>query len=128
MTVKKPAPQLLNSYRQTWKSTHNHYMRYTDVKPKDERRPSIIDLANQSHVNQKINGWKVHHLSTQMEDLVDFESQVYDTLTSMLKLMETKESTGHEKEFNHIYELIKVITKFSRYPFSSLLLILCLKL
>lgn len=71
VTVKKPAPaSLLNSYRQTWKSTHNHYLRYTDVKPKDERRPTIIDLANQSHVLQKIKGWKIYHLSTQMEDLV----------------------------------------------------------
>lgn len=69
--VKKPAPaSLLNSYRQTWKSTHNHYLRYTDVKPKDERRPTIIDLANQNQVLQKINGWKIHHLSAQMEDLV----------------------------------------------------------
>lgn len=73
--VKKPAPaSLLNSYRQTWKSTHNHYLRYTDVKPKDERRPTIIDLANQNQVLQKINGWKIHHLSAQMEDLVSISN------------------------------------------------------
>lgn len=71
--IKKPAPaSLLNSYKQTWKSTHNHYLRYSDVKPKDERRPTVIDLANQNRVSQKINGWKIHHLSTQMDELVSF--------------------------------------------------------
>lgn len=67
---KPPAATLLNSYRQTWKATHNHYLRYSDVRPKDERRPSIMDLANQYRVLDKVNGWKIHHLSTQMEDLV----------------------------------------------------------
>lgn len=108
VTVKKPAPQLLNSYRQTWKSTHNHYLRYTDVKPKDERRPTIIDLANQSHVTQKINGWKVYHLSTQMEDLAELEMQVYEKLKSMLDVMEQKDMPRYGKEMNRINELIKV--------------------
>lgn len=70
-TVRKPASaSLLNGYRQNWKATHNHYMRYSDVRPKDERRPTIMDLANQYRVQEKVNGWKIHHLSTQMEDLV----------------------------------------------------------
>lgn len=69
--VHKPTtPSLLNSYKQTWKATHNHYLRYADVRPKDERRPTIMDLSNQNGVMDKINGWKVYHLSTQMEDLV----------------------------------------------------------
>lgn len=68
--IKPPSATLLNSYRQTWKATHNHYLRYSDVRPKDERRPSIMDLANQYRVLDKVNGWKIHHLSTQMEDLV----------------------------------------------------------
>lgn len=29
-----------------------------------------MDLANQAHVLQKVNGWKVYHLSAQIEDLV----------------------------------------------------------
>lgn len=71
-TVRKPASaSLLNSYRQTWKATHNHYIRHGDVKPKDERRPTIMDLANQYRVQEKVNGWKIYHLSTQMEDLVN---------------------------------------------------------
>lgn len=69
--VRKPASAcLLNSYRHTWKTTHNHFLRYSDVRPKDERRPTIMDLANQCKVLDKVNGWKIHHLSTQMLDLV----------------------------------------------------------
>lgn len=69
--IRKPASALLiNSYRHNWKTTHNHYLRYSDVRPKEERRPTIIDLANQHKVLDKINGWKIHHLSTQMDDLV----------------------------------------------------------
>lgn len=78
-TVRKPASaSLLNSYRQNWKATHNHYLRYSDVRPKDERRPTIMDLANQYRVLHKVNGWKIHHLSTQMEDLVSFSLQSND--------------------------------------------------
>lgn len=70
-TVRKPASaSLLNSYKQNWKATHNHYLRHSDVRPKDERRPTIMDLANQYRVQDKVNGWKIHHLTTQMEDLV----------------------------------------------------------
>lgn len=58
------------SYKQTWKATNNHFQRYSDVKPREERRPTVVDLANQSHVLQKVNGWKIYHLSSQMEDLV----------------------------------------------------------
>lgn len=68
---KKPrSASLLEAYRHTWKAAHNHFQRYSDVKPREERRPTVIDLANQAHVTQKVNGWKIYHLSAQMEDLV----------------------------------------------------------
>lgn len=60
----------LQSYKHSWKSTHNHFQRYSDVKPREERKPTVVDLANQTHVLQKVNGWKIYHLTSQMEDLV----------------------------------------------------------
>lgn len=63
---------VLQSYKQTWKGTSNHFQRYSDVKPREERRPTVMDLANQAHVVQKVNGWKIYHLSSQMEDLVSY--------------------------------------------------------
>ncbi|KAJ8930195.1 hypothetical protein NQ314_017035 [Rhamnusium bicolor] len=108
-TVRKPASaSLLNSYRQNWKATHNHYLRHSDVRPKDERRPTIMDLANQYRVQDKVNGWKIHHLSTQMEDLADQEQTVYNQLTELLKCTESEESCKQfDKEVNRINELIK---------------------
>ncbi|XP_044267912.1 histone deacetylase complex subunit SAP130-A isoform X2 [Tribolium madens] len=107
-TVRKPASaSLLNSYRQTWKATHNHYLRYSDVRPKDERRPTIMDLANQYRVQEKVNGWKIYHLSTQMEDLAEQEQQVYNQLNELLKNTESQEALDFEKDINRINELIK---------------------
>lgn len=69
---KPPAPTLLQSYKQNWKPANNHFNRYSDVRPRDERRPTVIDLANQPDVLGRINGWKVHHLGSQLEDMVNF--------------------------------------------------------
>ncbi|XP_017773055.1 PREDICTED: histone deacetylase complex subunit SAP130-A isoform X2 [Nicrophorus vespilloides] len=104
-TVRKPASaSLLNSYKQTWKSTHNHYLRHSDVRPKDERKPTIMDLANQHRVLDKVNGWKIHHLSTQMDDLAQQEHMVHNQLTELLKFSESRDQCS---EINSITELIK---------------------
>lgn len=95
---------LLNSYKQNWKAANNHFQRHSDVKPREERRPTVMDLANQANVLGKINGWKVHHLKSQMEDLCESESKGYDKLTSMLKQME---SHGKNPDIERISDLIK---------------------
>lgn len=73
----------LQSYKPTWKSTHNHFQRYSDVKPREERRSTVVDLANQTHVIQKVNGWKIYHLTSQMEDLVSDFDDVYSNYSSV---------------------------------------------
>ncbi|GLG96005.1 Uncharacterized protein GBIM_02843 [Gryllus bimaculatus] len=98
---------LLAGYRHNWKSRHNHYVRYSDVRPKDERRPTVSELAAQKQVLQKLEGWKVHHLSTQMEELSELEQQVSERLTGILKLMEKRMGKELEKDINRINELIK---------------------
>ncbi|KAF0314499.1 Histone deacetylase complex subunit SAP130 [Amphibalanus amphitrite] len=61
---KRPAMSLLNSYGpRTWKPASSHFVKYTDVRGRDERRPTIADLASQKHISQKVNGWKIHHIS-----------------------------------------------------------------
>lgn len=76
--IKPRTASLMETYRHTWKAAHNHFLRYSDVKPREERRPTVIDLANQAHVTQKVNGWKIYHLSAQMEDLVSVEDEEKD--------------------------------------------------
>ncbi|XP_053683297.1 serine-rich adhesin for platelets [Sabethes cyaneus] len=96
---------LLESYKQSWKAANNHFQRYTDVKQREERRPTIVDISNQSHVLQKVNGWKIYHLSAQIEDLCELESQAYDKLDQMLKTMEATPKPSAEIE--RINELLK---------------------
>lgn len=55
----RPTMSLLSSFRQTWKPRHNHFVRHTDVKPKDERRLTVNEIANQKMALQRVNGWKV---------------------------------------------------------------------
>ncbi|XP_046402724.1 mucin-17 isoform X2 [Ischnura elegans] len=109
--AKRPSGMsLLNGYRHAWKSRQNHFIRPGDVRPREERRPSIADIAGQKRVLQKLNGWKVHHLSAQMEELADLEIQVYEKLTEMLGTLERKQPIGGkelEKDVNRINELIK---------------------
>ncbi|XP_059622542.1 histone deacetylase complex subunit SAP130 [Phlebotomus argentipes] len=103
VTIKKPrACSLLETYKQNWKAANNHFQRYSDVKPREERRPSVMDLANQAHVLQKVNGWKIYHLSAQMEDLCELESQVYDKLSSMLQVMEAHEQSPDVDRVNDL--------------------------
>lgn len=71
----KKTMSLLNGYRHPWKSRNNHFLRYSDLRPKEERKPTLSELANQKHALQKLNGWKIYHLNSQMEDMV---SAVFD--------------------------------------------------
>uniref|UniRef100_A0A1B0BPB3 Histone deacetylase complex subunit SAP130 C-terminal domain-containing protein n=1 Tax=Glossina palpalis gambiensis TaxID=67801 RepID=A0A1B0BPB3_9MUSC len=95
---------LLSTYKQNWKSAYNHFQRYSDVKPREERKPTIMDLAKQSNVLGKINGWKIYHLRSQMEDLCENEALGYDKLSTMLKQME---SHGINNEIERISDLVK---------------------
>jgi len=75
---------------------------------KDERRPTVTELANQKHILQKVHGWKVFHLSAQIEEMAYSESQVYDRLNAVLGFME---NLGNEKcidrDLMRVNELIK---------------------
>ena len=58
-TLRPPHMSLMNSYRQSWKSRHNHFSRHSDIKPKEEKRKNLSDVTPNKHTLQRINGWKV---------------------------------------------------------------------
>ncbi|KAJ1531082.1 hypothetical protein ONE63_005909 [Megalurothrips usitatus] len=120
-TLKRPNISLLSSYRYSWKSRNNHFLRHSDVRPKDERRPSVNELASQRHIYQRLNGWKVHHLTAQMEDLADVESEVCQQLEAMLGLMERKNEQDEDKDVTRVSELIKGNMQRSRVIADQLL-------
>ena len=63
----------------------------------DERRPTVNELANQKFVLQKINGWKIYHLSASMEDIVDMESELSKRLQDVGRRLEEAASNIHNK-------------------------------
>ncbi|XP_037562707.2 histone deacetylase complex subunit SAP130-like [Dermacentor silvarum] len=112
---KRPSMSLLTSYSHNWKTRQNHFIRHTDVKPKDDKKQTVNDLANQKGVLQKANGWKVFHLASQMEDVVDLEDTVHNKLSHLLNFIEDKPpairlkplNVDEERILNKINDLIK---------------------
>ena len=86
---KKPRPSLLGNCHTVQKSSlQHHFLRYSDVKPKAEKKQTLSELSNEGI--QKKNGWKIHHLATQMEDMSDNESEIYERLAKVLDTFESK--------------------------------------
>lgn len=75
---KKPRPSILTSYNIPWKSLQYHFLRYSDVKQKPEKKLTLSELSNEGI--QKKNGWKVQHLVTHIEDTEEREAEVYRRL------------------------------------------------
>ena len=95
------------NFRHTWKSRHNHFLRHSDVRPREDPRPTVNELANQKYIMQKINGWKIYHLTSQMEDIIDMEVLKSSSLNA--SLLET-----YAYEFNLINFLANIFPKYSK--------------
>ena len=94
----------------------NYFDRNDQSKPQDECRPTVNELANQKFVLQKINGWKIYHLSAGMEDIVDMENELSDKLEDFAQRIEDAASkiTTFSIIFLIIFFLqIKMLTKSS---------------
>lgn len=125
VVLKKPQASLLKTYNQQWKHVHNHFLRHSDVKARDDRRPSVMDLANQPNVAQRVNGWKTHLICGEITEMVlkrvervisfltflilssqiNDETREMEMLNSVLKRLETDDLSS---EAEKISELIKV--------------------
>ncbi|XP_056005976.1 histone deacetylase complex subunit SAP130-like isoform X2 [Ostrea edulis] len=99
-TVEKCRPNvsLMNFYNISWKPRNNHFNRHTDIKPKEERRPTVNELANQRGASQKASGWKLYHMAAQMEDLNDLEK----TLLSKLSSVQTTLTPRHQNKLSMV--------------------------
>lgn len=106
----RPTPSLLGS---SWKNRSggrlHHYRRPSDVRPREERRPTVAELAQQKHVLQKLNGWKVYHLTAQMEDIAELEKQVHEKLKTTLTILESQQTIKSRQDdgLERVNELIK---------------------
>ena len=57
------------------------------------------ELANQKLVLQKINGWKIYHLSAGMEDVVEMENDLSDRLEDFAQRLEDAASKYSVADF-----------------------------
>ncbi|XP_051174403.1 histone deacetylase complex subunit SAP130-A [Leptopilina boulardi] len=106
----RPTPSLLgSSWKNRWGGRLHHYRRPSDVRPREERRPTVAELAQQKQVIQKLNGWKIYHLSAQMEDLAEIEKEVHDKLKSTLAILESQQNVRGRQDdgIERANELIK---------------------
>ncbi|XP_076238834.1 uncharacterized protein LOC143181963 [Calliopsis andreniformis] len=106
----RPTPSLLGpSWKNRWSSRLHHYRRPSEVRPREERRPTVAEIAQQKHVLQKLNGWKVYHLTAQMEDIADLEKQVHEKLKTTLMMLETQQNVRNKQDdgLERVNELIK---------------------
>ena len=81
---RRPRPSLMSSYNITWKSLQYHFLRHAEVKIKNEKKVNLQDLTNETL--KKRNGWKVGHLSTQLEDILECEISFNRKLKELSKL------------------------------------------
>ena len=107
MVLRRPRMHLVQSYRHTWKSRHNHFLRYTDIKPKEPQKPTVNELASQKYVLQKVNGWKIYHLSTQIEDIIDMEKELSTKLNSLHRKLDKFAHRDLGKDVSKVQEIIK---------------------
>ena len=106
----RPTPSLLGpSWKNRWGSRLHHYRRPSEVRPREERRPTVAEIAQQKHVLQKLNGWKVYHLTAQMEDIADLEKQVHEKLKTTLTMLESQQNVRNKQDdgLERVNELIK---------------------
>lgn len=80
IVLKKPQASLLQTYNMNMKNNNNHFMRYSDVRAREERRPSVMDLANLPRIAQRVNGWKTHMIASELSEIVSGRARVIDSV------------------------------------------------
>ena len=94
----KPRPSILNIYQAPWKSLQYHFLRYSDVKQKPEKKLTLSELSSEGL--QRKNGWKVHHLVTHIEETDEEENQIFERLKLFLQTFEKNYDTSLSNNIN----------------------------
>ena len=97
----------LHNYRNSWDSRQNHFEKHSDVKQRKISKPSIKDLANQKQVRQKVNGWKMHHISAQMDHVIDLETELTSRLSKLQMILNKHALNEVKGDVDKTQELIK---------------------
>ncbi|XP_063361846.1 BRD4-interacting chromatin-remodeling complex-associated protein-like [Cydia amplana] len=109
--VKPPPkrPLLSSSYVCGWRATALHFLRPGDVRRREPRARDILALASQRHVLGTADGWKVHHLTAQMDDLVSLEADVGSQLAGVLRALEALPNRATAALQPHSHTLLELL-------------------
>ncbi|XP_047529700.1 serine/threonine-protein kinase WNK1-like isoform X1 [Vanessa atalanta] len=102
-------PSLSSTYVCGWRSTDRHFTRPADVRRKEPRTRDIVAIASQKHVLTSAEGWKVHHLTAQMDDLVSLEADVGEQLLGVLRALEAAASRAHSPIHTLQHTLLELV-------------------
>ncbi|KAM3961020.1 LOW QUALITY PROTEIN: sin3A-associated protein 130 [Aphomia sociella] len=102
-------PLLSSSYVCGWRGTALHFVRPADVRRREPRASDILAIASQKHVLTSADGWKVHHLTAQMDDLVTLEADVGEQLTGVLRALETASGRALNALQPHSHTLLELL-------------------
>ncbi|XP_075973718.1 sin3A-associated protein 130 isoform X3 [Anticarsia gemmatalis] len=102
-------PLLSSSYVCGWRSTALHFTRPADVRRREPRPRDIVAIASQKHVLTSAEGWKVHHLTAQMDDLMSLESDVGEQLAGLLRALETASGRALSALQPHSHTLLELL-------------------
>ncbi|XP_053607178.1 mucin-2 [Plodia interpunctella] len=102
-------PQLKSSYVCGWRATALHFTRPSDVRKREPRAKDILAIASQKHVLASADGWKVHHLTAQMEDLITLEADVGEQQGSLLRSLETASGRALSSLKPHSHTLLELL-------------------
>uniref|UniRef100_UPI00398E7903 histone deacetylase complex subunit SAP130-like isoform X2 n=1 Tax=Pristiophorus japonicus TaxID=55135 RepID=UPI00398E7903 len=103
----RPPVTLLRHYRNPWKAAYHHFQRYTDVKVKEEKKPTLQEIANQKGIVCKAQGWKVHLCAAQLMQLTSLEHDVHSRLASLQEGLIPKKKAAADDDMHRINELIQ---------------------
>ncbi|XP_067851717.1 histone deacetylase complex subunit SAP130b isoform X3 [Heptranchias perlo] len=103
----RPPVTLLRHYRNPWKAAYHHFQRYSDVKVKEEKKPTLQEIANQKGIVCKAQGWKVHLCAAQLMQLTSLEHDVYSRLASLQEGLIPKKKAATDDDMHRINELIQ---------------------
>ncbi|CAK1596344.1 unnamed protein product [Parnassius mnemosyne] len=92
-----------------WRGTALHFVRPADVRRREPRARDILAIASQRHVLTSAEGWKVHHLTAQMDDLVSLEADVGEQLEGVLRALENASGRALTAIKPHSHTLLELI-------------------
>ncbi|XP_065185306.1 histone deacetylase complex subunit SAP130-like [Sycon ciliatum] len=91
------------------KASINHFQRSTDVKVKDEKRPSIAELSAQKARLKDLEGWKLTRMISNLDSLEKMEKSKIDVVNGYLDQLPSSKSLDKKasEDLHAVVELLK---------------------